>query len=174
MSARLRLYAAVSLDGCIADAQGEVGWLHPFDAQDYGIAGFLAGIGTVLTGRATYDQARGFGDWPYATKRVVVLTRRPLDQDHPAGVEAMQGGIASIVARLRAETAGDIWLLGGAAVAQACLALNLVDTLELFIIPTTLGAGLRLFAADGAPRYWALAEARPFPNGVLSVTYRRA
>lgn len=174
MSARLRLYVAVSLDGCIADARGEVGWLHPFDGQKYGLADFLAGIGTVLTGRATYDQARGFGDWPYAGKRVVVLTRRPLDPDPPAGVEATQGDIASIVARLRAGSAGDVWLLGGAAVAQACLALDLVDSLELFVIPVTLGAGLRLFATGGVARGWTLVEAQPFPNGVVALTYRRA
>ncbi len=174
MSARVRLYVAVSLDGCIADERGEVGWLHPFDSQDYGLARFLAGIGTVLTGRVTYDQARGFGDWPYAGKRVVVLTRRALDADRPAGVEAMQGDIGSVVEQLRAESAGDIWLLGGAAVAQACLALDLVDTLELFVVPVTLGAGLRLFAGGGAARGWALAAATPFPNGVVALTYGRA
>lgn len=174
MTARLRLYAAISLDGCLADDRGEVGWLHPFDAQDYGMAGFLAGIGTVLTGRATYDQARAFGDWPYAGKRVVVLTRRPLDADPPAGVEAMQGEVGSVVARLRAETTGDIWLLGGAAVAQACLALDLVDTLELFVIPLVLGAGLRLFSPGGMPQGWRLEAATTFANGVVGLTYRRA
>lgn len=174
MNGRLRLYAAMSLDGCIADSRGEVGWLHPFDAQDYGIAGFLAEIGTVLTGRATYDQVRGFGDWPYAGKRVVVLTRRPLDAAAPAGVEAMQGEIAGIISRLRAETTGDIWLLGGAAVAQACLALDLVDSLELFVIPVTLGAGLRLFSGGGPPRGWRLGTAAPYPNGVVALTYARA
>ncbi len=86
----------------------------------------------------------------------------------------MQGSLAPIVARLRAETEGDIWLLGGAAVAQACLALGLVDTLELFLIPVTLGAGVRLFAPNGTLAGWALMESQPFPNGVLGVTYRRA
>lgn len=174
MTARLRLYAAISLDGCLADARGEVGWLMPFEGQDYGLAEFLGGIGAILTGRATYDQARGFGDWPYAGKRMAVLTRRPLEADPPAGVEAMEGDLASVVARLRTETAGDIWLLGGAAVAQACLALDLVDSLELFVIPVVLGAGLRLFAPGGAPRTWTLVETRPFPNGVVGLVYRRA
>ncbi|MBR0683990.1 dihydrofolate reductase [Roseomonas eburnea] len=173
MTPRLRLYAAISLDGCLADSQGEVGWLGPFEAEDYGTAGFLAGIATVLTGRATYDQARGFGDWPYAGKRMVVLTHRPLDADPPAGVEAAAGDVAAIVARLKAEAAGDIWLLGGAAVAQHCLALDLVDSIELFIVPVTLGAGPRLFAAEGAARGWRLVATRPFPNGVVAVEYGR-
>lgn len=170
----LRLYAAISLDGCLADAAGGVDWLAPYEGTDYGIAAFLAGIGTVLTGRTTYDQARGFGDWPYAGKRVVVLTHRPLDADAPAGVEAASGDVGAVVARLRADRAGDIWLLGGASVAQDCLARGLVDGIELFIMPVTLGAGIRLFANGGAPQGWRLAEARPFPNGVLALTYRRA
>lgn len=175
MTARLRLYAAISLDGCLADAEGGVGWLAPFEAEDYGMEAFMAGIAAVLTGRATYDQARGFGAWPYAGKRVVVLTHRPLDADAPAGVEAASGALDTVVARLRAETtAGDVWLLGGAAVAQAALAQGLVDTLELFVIPVTLGAGIRLFGTAGPGRSWRLGAARPFANGVVGLEYHRA
>lgn len=173
MTARLRLYAAMSIDGCLADADGGIGWLAPFDAEDYGMEGFLAGIGALLTGRATYDQVRGFAAWPYAGKRVVVLTHRPLEADPPAGVEAAAGDLAVIVARLRTEAAGDIWLLGGAAVAQDALAQGLVDSLELFVIPVTLGGGIRLFGASGVPQGWQLAAARPFPNGVVGLEYRR-
>jgi dihydrofolate reductase len=174
MTARLRLYGAVSLDGCLADAQGGVGWLEPFEAVDYGMDGFLAQVGSVLAGRTTYDQARGFGPWPYAGKRVVVMTHRALDPDPPPGVEAAHGDPAAVVARLRAQTTGDIWLLGGAALAQDCLARGLVDSIEIFLMPLLLGAGLRLFAADGSPRALALREARPFPNGVVALTYARA
>jgi dihydrofolate reductase len=174
VTALLRLYAAVSLDGYLADAAGGVGWLAPFESEAYGTADFIAGIGTVLTGRATYDQARGFGDWPYAGKRVVVLTRRPLDAAPPAGVEAASGDLAMLVARLRRETArGDIWLLGGATVAQACLALGIVDTIELFLMPVTLGAGIPLFAPGGLPAGWRLEATRHWPNGVLAVRYAR-
>ena len=173
MTARVILYAAISIDGCLADAEGGIGWLAPFDAQDYGMAGFLARIGVLLTGRATYDQVRGFAEWPYAGKRVVVLTHRPLDPDPPAGVEAAQGDLGALVARLKAETTGDIWLLGGAAVARAAWARGLVDRLELFVIPVMLGAGIRLFGAAGALRGWRLTATRPFPNGVVELDYDR-
>jgi len=174
MSGRVRLYAAVSLDGCLADAKGGVGWLAPFEAQDYGLDGFLAQVGSVLTGRTTYDQARGFGDWPYAGKRVVVMTRRALDPDPPAGVEVASGDILPVLARLRAETPGDIWLLGGAALAQRCLAAGLVDSLELFLMPVTLGSGLRLFSGGGPSRRWSLTAATPYPKGVVAVAYHAA
>jgi dihydrofolate reductase len=174
MTARLRLHAAVSLDGCLADAQGGVGWLAPFEGADYGTDRFLAEVGCVLTGRTTYDQARGFGAWPYAGKRVVVMTNRALDADAPEGVEAARGDVGAVVARLRAQTAGDIWLLGGAALAQDCLAHGLVDSIELFVMPLLLGAGLRLFAQDGPPRALALRATAPFPNGVVAAAYARA
>ena len=48
----------------------------------------------MLTGRATYHPARGFGDWPHAGKREVVMTHRPLDPDPPAGVEPASGDAA--------------------------------------------------------------------------------
>lgn len=96
--ARLGLHAAVSRDGCLGDADGGIGWLAPFDAQDDGLAGFLAGIGTILTGRVTWDQARGFAAWPHAGKRMVVLTRRALEPAPPDGVEPMRGDVAEFVA----------------------------------------------------------------------------
>lgn len=173
MTARLVLYAAVSIDGCLADAEGGIGWLAPFDAQDYGMAGFLAGIGALLTGRATYDQVRDFPEWPYAGKRVVVLTHRPLDPQPPEGVEAMTGDLDAVVARLKGEVTGDIWLLGGAAVAQAAMAGGLIDRMELFVIPVTLGAGIRLFGDRGTARGWRLTGSRPFPNGVVGLDYER-
>lgn len=79
-----------------------------------------------------------------------------------------------MLARLRAETSGDVWLPGGAALAQRCPAQGLVDSLELFVMPVTLGAGLRLFAGSGPGRGWHLDAARPHPNGVVALTYRAA
>jgi dihydrofolate reductase len=174
MTARVRLYAAVSLDGCLADAQGGVGWLAPFEAQDYGMDAFLAQVGAVLTGRTTYDQARRFGDWPYAGKRVVVMTHRVLDADAPDGVEAAQGDVAGVVARLRAEAEGRHLAARRRGAGAGLPRGGLVDSVEIFVMPLLLGAGLRLFATDGPPRALTLREARPYPNGVVALTYARA
>ena len=45
---------------------GGVGWLDAFNAEDFGYSPFLATIGTVVMGRATFDQVLTFGTYPYA------------------------------------------------------------------------------------------------------------
>jgi dihydrofolate reductase len=65
---KLILYIAISLDGKIARSDGGMDWLenHPNpNGLDYGYADFLAGIGTTIMGRKTYEEILGFGiDWP--------------------------------------------------------------------------------------------------------------
>ena len=66
-------FVATSLDGFVARDDGSVDWL--FDPGAFDFETFLARIDTVLMGRATYDQVRGFGEWPYAGKKAYVFSR---------------------------------------------------------------------------------------------------
>jgi dihydrofolate reductase len=168
---RIRLYIAISLDGFIADKTGGVDWLRPYESEDVGFNAFLSEISTVVTGRRTYDQARGFGQWPYAGKRVIVLTHRPLESDRPAGVESYAGDIDALSAQLKRERDGDVWLLGGAMVAQEFLDRGLVDRIELYLIPVLLGDGVRLFTRLDRSRTLAFSDARSYSNGIVGLIY---
>ena len=166
--ARFRLYMAVSLDGMIADADGGVDWLNRWDDVDYGTKAFMAEVDVLVMGRATYDQVCGFGDWPYAGKHVVVLTSRPL-ADAPAGVEGTSD-LAGLIVELRDEAAR-VWIVGGAATASGFLAFGAVDSVELFIMPVLLGAGVPLFVGDGPEADLKLRQTRAWPNGVVELIY---
>ena len=95
------VYIAASLDGFIATPDGGVDWLAPYQA-DYGYDAFIASVHTLVMGGATYDQMRGFGDWPHGGKRILVVTSRPLGDNVPAGVEAWPDGVDALGAELRA------------------------------------------------------------------------
>ena len=138
------VYIAASLDGFIATLDGGVDWLNPYQAGDYGYDAFIASIHTLVMGRATYDQMRGFGDWPHGAKRVVVVTSRPLGEDAPTGVEAWPGDMDILGPELRTSP-GDVWIVGGAQVVRALLDRGLVDRLDVFVIPELLGDGISLF-----------------------------
>jgi dihydrofolate reductase len=56
----IRAHLAVSVDCYIADAQGSVGWLDAFSGEGLGYTEFAASISTIVSGRATFDQALGF------------------------------------------------------------------------------------------------------------------
>lgn len=167
-----RLYLAMSLDGFIASPDGGYDWLLPYPAERYGYDTFLAEIGTIVMGRASYDQVRGH--WAYAGKRTVVLTSRPLDEAPPEGVETWSGDVGPLAERLRAGERGDVWLFGGGASVTPFLARRLVDRIELAIIPLLLGDGIRLFGAPHtAPTGLRLERAVHHPDGVLAVEYAR-
>ena len=162
------LYIAVSLDGFIADVQGGIDWLAPFEANDYGYEDFVAGVDCLVMGRATYDQVRSFGDWPYDGKRVVVMTTRPLGADTPQGITAWQGDDVATLAALP----GTIWLVGGTGAIRPFLAAGLVDRMRLFVMPLLLGDGIRLFDGHAAVALRLQASHR-HADGVVELDYGR-
>ena len=170
---RIRLYLALSIDGYIADAKGGVDWLHPYENEEVGFKAFLTEIDIIISGRATYEQAVGFGEWPYSGKRVVVLTNRPLAASTPAGVERSSGDIRKLAATLKQDSQRDIWLLGGALVAQDFLAADLIDTFELYVVPVILGDGIRLFGRAETARTLRLIDTRHHNNGIVGLIYAR-
>ena len=76
------------------------------------------------------------------------------------------------IARVRDETDGDVFVAGSGTLVRAMLADGLVDHLHLFVFPLTRGEGPRLFPDGAPPRKLELAESRPYPNGVVWMSYR--
>lgn len=166
----VRLYIAASLDGYIATSDGGVDWLEPYHGVDVGYDAFIAAIGTIIMGRATYDQVFTFSEWPYAGKSCLVLSSRPLGAV-PDGVERVSGDVAAIVEQARRRNDGDIWLVGGARTARAFLDLGLIDRIELYVIPVLLGDGLRLFEPSCHGARMALERAEALPRGMVRLVY---
>lgn len=164
-------YIAASLDGFIATANGSVSWLEAFQETDYGYAEFFAGIGSLVMGRATYDQVMAFGAWPYAGKPCLVLSRRSLTQP-PEGVEAWKGDVVSL-ARHLATQEEQVWVVGGGKLIAGLLAEGAITELDLFTMPILLGSGIALFAGGHPPaQKLSLLETRNWPNGVVRLRYR--
>lgn len=168
---RFRLYVAVSLDGYIATKDGGVAWLDPF-AGDYGYDAFFASIGTLVIGRATYDQVREMGAWPYEGKPAWVLTSRALP-GAPEGVEIWPWGVAKLIEQLRAGAGGDVWIVGGGKVVRGFLEADAIDEIELFVMPRLLGDGIRLFEPTESFSALELVDTHAYPDGVVRMRYRR-
>ena len=167
---RIRGFIACSLDGYIADDTGGVDWLEPFQAVDTGYEAFLGEIGTVVFGRATYDQVRGLSKgWPYPGKRGLVVTSTPLE-DAPVGVSAWGDGVPALISHLRAQEE-DAWVVGGAALQASFLDAGALDQLEIFVIPLLLGLGVPLFAELSGPRPATLLGTRTLDKGMVHLCY---
>jgi dihydrofolate reductase len=162
------LEISISLDGFVAGPNirpevplGENGtllhdWMFKYKTErDTAMSdAFIKSIGAVLVGGRTYhdaiDNDKGWGGAnPFTMPAIVVTTRVP--QNAPAGFTFVTDGIESALTQARA-TAGekDIWIMGGANLAQQYLKASLVDEIHLHVVPYLLGSGTRLFDHIGS------------------------
>ena len=124
---------------------------------------------TVLMGRHTYEPALKAGiTSPYAHLTQIVFSRSPTTPDPAVRVAA--GDPLEVVAELKRQPGGDIWLAGGGNLAGQLL--PAVDELIVKLNPVIAGAGIPLAAAGFNPHQFTLTEATPLPSGVVVLRYR--
>ena len=164
------VYIDTSLDGFIARKNDALDWLSIVSRpkEDYGYKRFADSVDTMILGRKTYDVVLGFGAWPYAGKRSIVMTHETRVSRH--GEEFFAGSPAELVERLRREGSKRAYVDGGAVI-QQFLAADLVDDMTLSIIPILLGEGVPLFGAIGRDVHLRLAASRSFESGLVQLEY---
>ena len=171
---RFRAYLAMSLDGYIADAAGEVGWLDPYFSPEIDFPAFFGTIGASVMGRATWDWAVRHGHSIDPGGRTIVQTHRPLGSVAP-GIETFAGDPRELAADLRRELRGtgkDVWLMGGGQSLAGFDEHGLVDRWELGVVPVLLGEGVPLFPRRARPvTPLRLVHSRTLGNGVVRVEY---
>ena len=156
-----------SLDGFIAGPNGEIDWIDADPTVDF--ASFYAKVDTVLIGRRTYELTLQPGAPPWPAGWRIVVCSRTLDPAEHRKVEVIGSDLASRVASLRAESGHDVWLFGGGSLFASLLAADLVDDIELAVMPVLLGGGIPLLA-HGTARL-SLEGATTSPSGIVNVRY---
>ncbi|WP_020502149.1 dihydrofolate reductase family protein [Sciscionella marina] len=182
--ARLIYCSFASLDGYIADENGDFGWAVP-DAQVHAFANELQrGAGTHLYGRRLYEamtawetdpslagqssEAHDFAqDWQAADK---IVYSRTLGSPVTARTRIEREFTAEPVRELKATSGRDL-IIGGAELAAHALHAGLVDECQVFVCPMVVGAGKRYLPARLRTRL-ELLEQRCFGNGMVYLRYR--
>jgi dihydrofolate reductase len=170
---RLRYGVAMSLDGYIAGPKGEADWIVMDPEIDF--AAIWSEHDTLLMGRRTYDgmraMGRGGGGGPFAGMKIVVVSRTLVPREHPK-VTIVSGELEETVAALKKEPGKDIWLFGGGELFRSLLALGLVDTVEVAVVPVLLGEGIPLLPAPGGKAKLTLAKHRIYAKtGTVQLIY---
>src|SRR6185312_14658253 len=153
----------ISLDGVIeAPGGGEdfehAGWTFEIsrgEAGDKFKVDETRDSAALLLGRVTYE---GFAAaWPsmegefadkFNSMPKYVVSSTLVDPSW-TNTTVLGGDVASSVAKLREEVAGELHVHGSARLVQALIEHDLVDELHLMIFPVVLGSGKRLFAETG-------------------------
>jgi dihydrofolate reductase len=77
------------------------------------------------------------------------------------------------VRRIKEQPGQDIVCTGSISLTHALIAADLVDEYRLFVYPTVVATGRRLFP-DGTPRTLRLTDTRTFASGIVMLVYRPA
>lgn len=179
-------FAASSLDGFIATEDDSLDWLFPLgDLGDTSYPGFIAQVGALAMGSATYEwMARHGGEmaastgsaWPYP-QPAWVFTTRALPAIDGADVRFVSGDVRPVHAAMQAAAAGkNIWIVGGGDLAGQFHDAGLLDELIVQIGSVTLGKGKPLFPRAVLSPVLRLTSARQIGPGMAELRYdvRRA
>lgn len=141
------LFIAMSLDGYIADENGNIDWLMG-DKSGENIdtySNFVKGIDTILMGYNTYRKVLELSpnDWVYKDFKTFVITSRKLKSTEK--IEFVNENPSNLVNKLKLCKGKNIWICGGASIVNQILVDDLIDEYHIAIIPTILGFGIKLF-----------------------------
>lgn len=189
---KLVVTAFVSLDGVVQAPGGpdedrsggfrHGGWAAPyFDEAMLGLINDSMGeLDALLLGRRTYEMFAAH--WPHVGDEDPVAARfnripkyvatRTLDALSWTGSERLGPDVVADIRRLKRQRSRELQVHGSGALVQTLLREDLIDELQLWWFPVTLGEGKRLFADGTAPASMSLRSHRAFDTGVSRQCYR--
>lgn len=181
-------YVAATLDGFIAEADGSFD-LFPWD-EAYGAdlsATFPETVSAhmcqnqevenrwfdaVLMGRNTYEVGLKQGvTSPYSSLRQYVFSRT-MQASPDEHVTLISGDAVAAVRELKQEPGKAIWLCGGAELAAALFAADLIDKLIVKLNPVLFGTGIPLFAPIAKHAALDLIDHKVYASGHVVLHYR--
>ena len=173
----------ITVDGVI-DASG--GWFDPAaDSADNSdmvetLGEHSAAADAFLVGRVTFLEMRGY--WPNQTDDTTGVTdylnwvakyviSRTLTDPEWENSTVLRGPLTEEIQALKDQPGADIVTTGSIRLVHSLIAAGLVDEYRLFVYPTVLGRGARLFADATMVPPLSLTDSRTFRSGVVLLTY---
>jgi dihydrofolate reductase len=178
------VYSAIaSLDGYVADEDGNFDWAAPDEEVHAFVNDLERPVGTHLYGRRMYEvmrfwedadltdqpaYVRGYAEiWRAADKIVFSST---LERVSTARTRLERTFDADAVRRLKTEAPRDI-SVGGPGLAGHAIRAGLVDEWHLFVVPVLVGGGTRALP-EGVTVELELLDERRSANGTVHLHYR--
>ena len=178
------IYTAIqSLDGYIADEQGDFEWAAPGEEVHAFVNELQRPVGTYLFGRRMYETMAAWetldvAGQPTVLREFAELWRGADKIVYSTTLESVSTARSRIerqfdpeaVRQLKAASAGDL-AIAGPGLASAAFAARLIDELHLFLVPVVVGGGKQALP-DHVHLQLELEEQRSFSNGVVYLRYR--
>lgn len=176
--AKLIMWNLMTLDGFVEGPNRDISWHFDVwgeELERLSIAQ-LKSAGGLMFGRVTYELMANH--WPSATGEVAdfmnalpkYVFSRTLTRSNWNNTKMFGADVPGTVARLKRESAQDIFLFGSADLASSLISYGLIDELRIAVNPIILGGGSPLFKPGERVKLKRL-DATPLSNGILILRY---
>ncbi len=98
-----------------------------------------------------------------------VVFSRSLEKSEWPRTTVAKGDLTNEINKLKGQSGGDMIAYGGSEFVSSLITSGLIDQLNLFVNPTAIGKGLRVFKEDTK---LDLVTATPFDCGIVVLTYK--
>jgi dihydrofolate reductase len=182
--AKLIYSSLASLDGYVADQDGQFDWAVPDEEVHAFINDLQRPVGTYLYGRRLYETMTGWeteptvGERSPATRDFAQLWQSAAKIVYSTTLQTasttrtrIERDFEPVTVRHVKAVAGHDLTVGGPGLASHALKAGLVDECHLFVAPIVVGGGTRFFPADVGITLELLDERR-FSNGMVYLRYR--
>jgi dihydrofolate reductase len=166
------VFVGMSVDGFIARHNGDFDFLPEGGGEPHGYQEFMATVDVLVIGRNTFEKVLTFDYWPYADKRVVVLSSQESRLANVRGVtiEHMSGSPAEITDRLSASGATHAYVDGGITV-QRFLQAGMIQRIIVTRVPVLIGEGIPLFGSLPHDVQLRHVFTEAYPSGLVKSEY---
>ncbi len=180
--AKLIYSMITSLDGYVADADGNFDWSAPDEHVHAAVNDLMRTIGTHLYGRRLYEvmlawETLDIADEPEVSQDFAAIWRgtekvvysRTLEKASSQRTRIERDFDPDAIVQLKASLDRDL-LVGGPDLAGQAIRAGLVDELHLFVSPVVVGGGTRALP-DDVRLDLKLLDERRFAAGVVHLAY---
>lgn len=137
---------AISLDGFLAGPDERLDWLRWTEDSAKLAADTFKTVDTILMGRKTFEVGQRMGGGPKMKGVITYVFSRSLEQlPESVDAELIREDAAEFVRKLKAESGGDVLVMGGGEIGTTLLEAGLVDEIGFSLHPVLLGGGTPAF-----------------------------
>ena len=167
--ARLIMWNLMTLDGFVEGPNRDISWHSDVWGEELEQLSVeqLNAAGALLFGRVTCEAADFMNAAP---KYVFSRTVKKSDWNN---TQMLSADVPETVARLKRDSAKDIFLFGSADLADSLIPHGLIDEFRIAVNPVILGGGTPLFK-QGQKIKLKLLDSRPLSTGIVILRYAPA
>jgi dihydrofolate reductase len=180
--ARLIMWNLMTLDGFVEGPNRDISWHLDVWGEELERLSIeqLRSAGGLMFGRVTYELMANH--WPSATGEVAEVAERmnalpkyvfsrTLKKSDWNNTQLFSADLPGAVAKIKRESARDIFLFGSANLAESLIPHGLIDEFRIAVNPVILGGGTPLFK-QGERVKLKLLDSKPMSTGIVIVRYQ--